>query len=57
MILQDESSDSDNEDVAAEDYEDDDEEELLKQSERLKRKMYVLGTFLQLLESPPNVEL
>ncbi|XP_016002742.2 claspin isoform X3 [Rousettus aegyptiacus] len=36
---QDESSDSDNEDVAAEDYEDDDEEELLKQSERLKRKM------------------
>ncbi|XP_039707029.1 claspin isoform X3 [Pteropus medius] len=36
---QDELSDSDNEDVAAEDYEDDDEEELLKQSERLKRKM------------------
>ena len=39
MILQDEHSDSDNEDLALEDHEDNDEEDLLQQSEKLKRQM------------------
>ena len=39
MILQDEHSDSDKEDLTLEDREDDDEEDLLQQSEKSKRQM------------------
>lgn len=39
MILQDEHSDSDKEDLTPEDREDEDEEDLLQQSEKSKRQM------------------